>query len=504
MQLLIASLALASLLAAPAGAAADTRDISKQIESVEAALPAVSKGERTLELSLQAWMDSLRVPGLSVAVIDDYKIAWAKGYGVMVAGGSGLPVDPQTLFQAGSVSKPIAALAVLRQVEAGAFDLDADINRYLRSWKMPADAEAGEAPVTVRQLLAHTAGITPDGFAGYAQGAALPTIAQILEGTLPATNRPARRTSAADSAVSYSGLGYTMLQLALTDRLGKSFESVARSSVFDRVGMRSSTFQTNLPEALAKRAASGHRASGATIEGGWYRHPESAASGLWTTPTDLALLWIEVANAARGRSKRIVSPGMARRMLAQHRDQMGLGFVVRPGEAHGRFAHSGGNQGYRAHVEMLSGTGQGVVVMTNSDAGQLLSALLIRRIAQVHEWPTDQQRPVSEALSESVLAQIDQSKAARGRVELDDDVLKRYVGRYELVPGLEFAVTHEPGQLSVRLGDQPRFPVFAESESKFFFEVVDAQVTFVANEVGHIVSLILHQGGRDQVAKRLE
>ncbi|HET9482397.1 MAG TPA: serine hydrolase [Xanthomonadales bacterium] len=447
-------------------------------------------------------MEALRVPGVSVAVIDGYQIAWAKGYGVMVAGARDAPVTNRTLFQAGSVSKPVAAIVVLSQVEKRSFDLDTDVNRYLRSWKLPKGDAANAGKVTLRDLLAHTAGITPGGFAGYERDAAVPTILQILEGQPPASNRAARRAAAPGSVVDYSGLGYTILQLALTDRLGKPFEDIVTASVFEPARMRNSTFEVVLPGELVARAAHGHRLGGEVIPGGWYVHPESAAAGLWTTPSDLALLWIELAKSKAGRSDRVLSRDTTRRMLSQHRDHMGLGFVVRPGEAHGRFAHFGGNQGYRSHVEMFADTGQGVVVMTNSDAGHLLTALLARRVAQVYGWPAEELRPLSDATTDAILAQVD-AETARQRVEVDERLLERYAGRYELAPGLEFEVTKARGHLEVRLGDQPRFPAYPESESKFFFDVVDAQISFVLDEDGRAVALVLHQGGRDQEAKRI-
>ncbi|WP_396268874.1 serine hydrolase [Ideonella sp.] len=507
MRFSIAVLALAVFLGCPAHAANDAQAaplVEQQIQRVEAALPAVSKEGRTLELSLAGWMKALRVPGLSIAVIEDYRIVWAKGYGVMAADAGDAPVTTATLFQAGSVSKPIAALAVLREVESERFDLDADVNSYLRSWKLPDADPSSKGKVTLRDLLGHTAGITPGGFAGYSRDASLPTMQQILEGVPPASNRAARRASAPGAAVSYSGLGYTILQLALMERLGKPFEDIIKASVFDPVGMRDSTFQSKLPDALAARAARGHRTSGEAIPGGWYVHPESAAAGLWTTASDLALLWTEVAKSSAGRSDRLLSRDKTREMLSQHRDQMGLGFVVRPGEAHGRFAHFGGNQGYRSHVEMFTSTGQGIVVMTNSDAGQLLTALLVRRVAQVHGWPVTEQRPLSLASTDAIFAQVDQARSARTRVNVEERLLKRYVGRYELAPGLEFEVTLAAGHLEVRLGDQPRFPAYAESEAKFYFEVVDAQISFVLTDEGRVSALILHQGGRDQRAKRIE
>ncbi len=495
------------VLAASAGAAptaeADpaTHD---RIRRVETGMPSVAKQGGTVELSLQEWMEALRVPGVSVAVIDDYKIVWAKGYGLKRAGQDDGPVTADTLFQAASISKPVAALALMHHVERETFELDADVNTYLRAWKLPDGDRPGEGQVSLRHLLAHTAGITPGGFAGYERGATLPSITEILDGTPPATNEPARRVAEAGASVSYSGLGYTIIQLTLQDRLGKPFETIVEETVFDPLGMRDSTFARVLPEALAKRAAHGHRATGAAIEGGWYVYPELAAAGLWTTPSDLARLVIEVARSKAGTSSRILSTRTARAMLTQQMDEMALGFVIRPEGDPGYFAHSGGNQGYRCRFEMFADTGQGVVVMTNSDAGGLLTALLARSVAAAYDWPAEARRTISPSLTDAILRQLEQSAVTRTKVAVAPATLARYAGRYELAPDLVFDVSVAEGHLDVQLGDQPRFPVYPESEVKFFYEVVDAQLTFVEDRDGRIVSLILHQGGADREARRID
>jgi len=289
--------------------------IQQQVRRVETSLPPIAKDGRTVDLSLNEWMEALRIPGASIVVIDDYRIVWAKGYGVIETGATTAPVTPETVFQAASISKPITALAVLHHAQQGTFDLDADINVYLHSWKLPEADLPTTAKVTLRQLLSHTAGITPGGFAGYKRDAAVPDITQILEGVPPATNRAARTISAPDSVVRYSGLGYTIIELALTDRLDRRFEEIVKAAVFDPVGMNHSTFEQVLPEALAARAARGHRATGQAIAGGWYVYPELAAAGLWTTPSDLALLAIDVAMSNLGKSGRILSTAMTRQML---------------------------------------------------------------------------------------------------------------------------------------------------------------------------------------------
>jgi CubicO group peptidase (beta-lactamase class C family) len=475
-----------------------------RIGRVEAGIPAVTQGERTLQLSLDQWMQALAVPGVSIAVIDDYRIAWTKSYGVTTPGPQGSPVTPGTLFQAASIAKPVTALAVLHQVEKGRMGLDEDINAYLRSWQLPeGDMQAGEK-VTLRRLLAHAGGVTPGGFAGYERTGPWPGITQVLDGVAPASNPPARVLSKPGSEVAYSGLGYTLLQLALEDLMKQPFEAIMQESVLQPLGMLDSTFEQQLPEALRARVAYGHLGVGAAVEGGWRVHPELAAAGLWSTPADLAAMIIDVAKSRRGDKGRLLSSDMARQMLSRQQDGLGLGFVVRNDGAHGYFAHSGGNTGYFAHFEMLADTGQGIVIMANSDAGRALASLLIASVAKEYDWPLLERREVSGMRAERLFAQHDRVANQRPKITVDPGVLARYVGKYQLAPDLIFDITLVDGQLRVRLGDQPQFPLFAESPTRFFLEVVDAQITFTVDASGSPTGLVLHQGGRDQQAGRIE
>lgn len=475
-----------------------------RIGRFETALPAVSHGERSLQLSLEQWMQALAVPAVSVAVIDDYRIAWTNAWGVTTPGPAGSPVTPASIFQAASIAKPVAAVATLREVENGRLALDADIGDYLRSWTLPPGEPPVAGKVTVRRLLAHAAGVTPGGFAGYDRGAPLPGIADVLAGAPPAGNPPARVVATPGTEVAYSGLGYTLLQLALEDQRGEPFAALMQSTVLAPLGMRDSTFASSPPDALLARVAPGHLGVGAPVQGGWRVHPEQAAAGLWSTPTDLATLIIDVARAWRGDEGRLLSPDMAREALTPQHDDMGLGFVVRADGAHVQFAHSGGNTGYFAHFEMLADTGDGIVLMTNSDAGQALASLLIAGVAESYDWPLPDRRQVAGARAERLFAQYDRVAHRRVKVDVAPAVLAGYVGRYRLTPELLFDITLVDDGLRLRLGDQPQFPLFAEAPAKFFLEAVDAQVTFVVDDAGRATALVLHQGGRDQRAERVE
>jgi CubicO group peptidase (beta-lactamase class C family) len=476
-----------------------------RIAAVERALPAVTIGDSSLQLSLTEWMDTLGVPGLSIAVIDDHRIVWAKGYGTLAAGERGAPVTATTRFQAASIAKPVTAVALLHHAQSGAFDLDADIRSLLRSWSLPAGGADSGKTITLRQLLSHTAGIRAEGFVGYERDAALPSTRQILEGAEPALNTAAVVDSRPGAAVAYSGLGYTMIELAMVERLGVPFERIVDEAVFRPLGMRHSTFAQELPESVQREAARGHFAAGNGVPGGWYVHPELAAAGLWTTPTDLALLAIEMAQAWAGRSARVLSTETTRLMLAPQLDRQGLGFVVRADDSLGFFSHSGGNEGYRAHMEMLARVGKGVVVMTNSDAGHPLAALIMLAVAREYGWPDTAQRRLSAAQAELLMAQIAGVGAVRTRVTIDRALLDRYAGRYELAPGFDFVIVSDSARsrLLVRLGDQGRLVAYPESETDFFFETVDARLRFVSDDRGRVTSLLLLQGGRTQEARRV-
>lgn len=142
----------------------------------------------------------------------------------------GPAVTPQTLFQAASVSKPVAAMAALRMVEQGKLDLDAGIDTALTSWRLPE----GKGKPSVRQLLSHTGGMSVSGFPGYAAGKPAPTLVQVLDGAWAANTKAIRVDAAPGSAFRYSGGGYTVLQQAMIDRSGKPFDVLLRDRSWRR------------------------------------------------------------------------------------------------------------------------------------------------------------------------------------------------------------------------------------------------------------------------------
>src|SRR5713226_9994448 len=253
----------------------------------------MGENQAPLRMDLPQLMKLYNVPGLSIAVIDDYKIVWAKGYGVIETGSS-KPVTPETLFQAGSISKPVAATGALYLAEHGKLVLDESVNEKLKTWKVPENDFTKNEKVTLRRLMSHTAGLTVHGFPGYNINDILPTLVQIFNGEKPANTAPIRVDILPGTKEVYSGGGITIEQQLMVDVTGKAFPALMRELVLDKVGMAGSSYEQPLPPARAAMTASGTYADGRVVHGRWHIYPEMAAAGLWTTPTDLSKFAIKL------------------------------------------------------------------------------------------------------------------------------------------------------------------------------------------------------------------
>jgi CubicO group peptidase (beta-lactamase class C family) len=337
---------------------------------------------------VQPLMKQFNVPGVSIAVIHDFKIVATYAYGVADVE-TGAPVTPATLFQAASISKPVAAMVSLRAVQDGRFSLDQDVNTILKSWKLPDGPWTKERRVTPRSLMSHTSG-TGDGFGfpGYAPGAALPSIPQILDGVQPPSNlRAVRLERAPLTGFKYSGGAVMIQQLALMDAVGKPFEEVARTWVLDPIGMTDSTFEQPLAPQREKQAARAHDRQGARMGDPWHVYPEQAAAGLWTTPTDLARFAIEVQLSLLGNSNRVLSQTTVREMATPVGvGPFAVGFqIAKEGEGW-YFMHGGSNWGFQCDLIAHRVHGYGAVIMTNGNGGGPLIQQLRRLIQQEYKW----------------------------------------------------------------------------------------------------------------------
>lgn len=338
-------------------------------------------------LTLAQLMERMHVPGVSVAVIKDFKIHWAKAYGIADVE-TGAKVDTDTLFQAASISKPVTAMAVLKLVQDGKFSLDDDINKVLRSWQVAGGEFTKERVVTPRALASHTSGLGDGfGFPGYEPNAPLPSVVQILNGEKPSNVGRVFMERQPLRAMKYSGGGYTVLQLALTDAAQRPFADVLRDTVLAPIGMTNSTFEQPLSPGRDKNAARAHNGEGKGMGPKWHVHPELAAAGLWTTPTDLAKFAIEVQRSAYGSSNRVLSPSMTREMLSPVGvGDFGVGFTLLKRGEGWYFQHNGSNWGFMCLLIAHKVNGYGVAVMTNADRGGVVMNEIKERVERAYGW----------------------------------------------------------------------------------------------------------------------
>ena len=332
-------------------------------------------------------MEEFGVPGVSVAVIQDFKIHWAKAYGVADVE-TGQLVDIETMFQAASISKPVAAMGVLRAVQDGLFSLDDDINDILDSWTLDGREFTRNRPVTPRTLTSHTSGLGDGfGFPGYDPEQPLPTTVQILEGHELSNVGSVFMEREPMTFYEYSGGGVTVMELALSDVRRRPFVDVLQEGVLAPIGMTRSSYAQPISPEHNQNAARAHDNNGDSRGPKWHVYPEHAAAGLWTTPTDLARLIIEVQRSARGESNRVLSQSMIQEMLNPVGvGPFAVGFTVSKIGEGWYFSHGGSNWGFRALMLAHKVKGYGLVVMTNADQGSTVINEISRRIQYTYNW----------------------------------------------------------------------------------------------------------------------
>jgi CubicO group peptidase (beta-lactamase class C family) len=459
----------------PATTSADREHIHKIENDL---LPGILIKGRTIHgMKLIDRMKHYQVPGVSIAFFGRGRILWTRAYGYADVAKM-KAVTPETLFQAASISKSISALAVLRLVQDGKLNLDEDVNVKLKGWKVPDSDFTKEEKVTLRRILSHSAGLTVAGFPGYLAGEPLPKITQILDGEKPANTEPVIVDIVPGTIWRYSGGGYTVMQLLLTEVTGKSFPDILNREVLRPLGMSHSTFVQPLPNSLRLGAAVGYESDGTPIAGDFHTYPERAAAGLWTTPSDLARAAIEVQQDYAGTSNAVLSKDMARQMLMHQKDNWGLGVALAATDHPLRFGHSGSNEGFQCDFEAYIESGQGIVIMTNANSGGAIIGEIRRAVAQESAWP-------------------DFKPEQRAAVSVDPAALSAYPGLYQTTAGdaILIKLTLRDGRLYLQaepFGAEP-VELFPESETQFFAEE-GFSVTLNRNGDGSVTTLTLHAG----------
>ncbi len=360
------------------------------IQKVEEGFKPLLIKDQSPTQNIEQRMQARKVNGLSIAVIDKGELAWAKGYGINDASQPQQKIDTNTLFQCASIGKVITAIAALQLVQAHQIGLDEDVNQKLTSWKIPENNFTAQKKVSLRLLLSHSAGLLDAyGFEGYYPHTALPTLQQILNVEAPANNKKKIVVGKTPgTAEHYSGAGYLITQQLIEDISGLSFSAYVQQNIFKPLGMLH-TLYTAYPDSSTNfPIARGHDDEGQIDPQRKYNvYPEYAAAGPWTTPSDLAKLVIEIQKIYHGKNSNLLNQSYVQLMLKPQINAMGLGFHLKGAKEVLGFWHSGNNAGYTGVLFGLTHTGQGAIVLTNSNAGEWLAIDAIRSIASAYNWP---------------------------------------------------------------------------------------------------------------------
>src|SRR5664279_283955 len=435
-------------------------DVEEKIRLVENKLAGWVQTGSNDRWNLAERMKKYNINGVSIAVIHNYKIEWARGYGYADVS-ENRQVTEKTLFQAASISKSLNAVGVLRLVQEKKLDLNTDINKYLITWKFPYDEKTNNKQITLTNLLSHTAGLTIHGFPGYEKGDSLPSLPQVLDGKKPANTAAVRSSDEPGKNVNYSGGGVTISQMIVMDVTKQPYDIFMQKNVLDPLGMTSSSYAQPPSAAFEKMLATGYRADGKEIPGKFHIYPEQAAAGLWTNPEDLCKYIIETQLSYKGESAKVLTSESTRLRLTTVLEDAGLGVFVnsRVTGSLKYFNHNGGNEGFQCTAIGCRDNGEGVVIMTNSDNGSLIYEEIVNSVASVYKW------------KDYYLPEI------KKVVDVDSSLLDKYAGKY-ILDGKTAIFKKNGDVLSVNVLGDLFWKVYFTSDSDFLIREFRGSLKF--------------------------
>lgn len=440
-------------------------EVENRIKKVENGLMSWVQTQDTLKWSLKERMAFFNVLGVSVAVINDYKIEWAKGYG-WADTSENCPVTTQTLFQAASISKSLNGIGVLKLVQEKKLDLNSDINDYLKSWKFPYDSLSNNKKITVANLLSHTAGLNIHGFPGYTKYDSIPSIIDILDGKKPSNTKAVRSQFEPGLKFQYSGGGVLISQLVIMDITNQPYDEYMLQNVLKPLGMTSSFFTQPPSEEKKQLLSTAYHSNGDKVTGKYHIYPEQAAAGLWTNPVDLCKYIIETQLSYQNKSNKVLSREMTRLRLTPYLDgSSALGVFIRERGSEKYFQHSGGNVGFGCIYYGTFNNGKGVVIMTNSDNRAILEEIA-NSVSRVYQWK-DFYKPVFKKV-----------------IELPDSVLSSYIGKYMLEKE-PVIISKDNGKPFLKYKNK-KYKIFFTSTDEFFMPELEGNNKFLKDAQGKV------------------
>jgi CubicO group peptidase (beta-lactamase class C family) len=459
-------------------------EIENKIKEVESKLGgwAQIEGEKS-QWTLKERMQQYYIYGLSIAVIRNYKIEWARGYGMMDTA-TNAPVTTQTLFQAGSISKSLNAVGLLKLVQDKKIDLYADINDYLKTWKFPYDTTSHGKKITLANLLSHTAGLTIHGFPGYERGDTIPSLTDILDGKAPANTKAVRSQFAPGLRYQYSGGGTTISQLMLMDITGQAYDTYMWENVLKPLSMTMSSYTQPPSKEKEKFLATGYHEDGLPVKGKSNVYPEQGAAGLWTNPTDIATYIIETQLSLQGKSNKVLSQEMTKLRLTPYVDSnAALGVFIEKKGDEKYFGHSGSDQGFLSTYKGSLEYGNGVVVMVNSNNGNILNEV-VNSVASVYGWK-DFYKPVMKKT-----------------VTVSDSLFASYAGKY-LFNGDTITLSRQGNVDYLSFTPTEKYKLYFTAPDEFFNKEFPLDLKFEKDKAGKVVGFYFMEDGKKMLLKKL-
>jgi CubicO group peptidase (beta-lactamase class C family) len=452
-------------------------EIEQKIKKVEGNLISWVKLDSSANWNIYDRMKDYHINGVSIAVINNYKIEWVRAYG-MADTAEKRPVTTETLFQSASIGKSINGLAFMKLAQDKKVDLFSDINTILRSWKFPYDTTSHGKKIDLAGILSHTAGLTVHGFDGYKWNEPIPTLLQILDGKRPANSGPVRSEFEPGLKFQYSGGGYEISELLLEDVTGTSYKNFIKKTIFSPLGMNSSFYMMMPPKNMEKKLATAYRLDGKPITCKYHLYPEKACgAGLWTTAKDLARFVIEIQLSLAGRSNKVTNKKMTELMLSPYLKSSSCGFgffIAQKGNDH-YFGHSGLNEGFSSQYYGSFKEGKGVVVLVNSDNTDFM-AEVVNSVATVYGW-----EKFFPFVSKKVVA-------------VNDSIINKYVGAYKFDnAGTGPSIIKVNGELYLKDPNAPdKWKIYFTSKTDFFMlEAKWANQQFFTNEEGRVTGFYI-------------
>jgi len=430
--------------------------------------------------TLEERMKFYHANGVSIAVIKDYKIHWARGYG-WADSAAQRPVTKTTLFQAGSNSKSLNAIGILKLVQQGKLKLYSDINNYLKSWKFPYDSLTKGKKITIANLLSHTAGLTVHGFAGYEKGDTIPTLIQILNGQKPANSDAIRSMHEPSLKFKYSGGGTTISQLIVQDVTGQPYDEYMWENVLKPMGMTNSSF-TQPPSAKKQSLlATGYYNDGKAVKGKYHIYPEQAAAGLWTDATDLAKYVIETQLALLGKSQKVLSKKMTELRLTPYIDSSAaFGVFILNKNGIKYFTHGGVDEGFVSQYLGSFEGGNGVAVMTNTYNTALFNEI-INSVATTYNWKNFY------------------SPVIKKEIIVPDSLLQTYIGKYK-IENDTLSIVQKTDGIYLEVGNNTQWKIYFTDNTHFFVFEQNLDMNFVSDTTKKVIGITIN----NQTAKKIE